>query len=243
MDRDSLAAFLELGLSLREIGQRVGRDPKTVDYWVRKHGLEAVHRDRQAPQSGLAREELSALVEDGASVAEISERLGVSPGTVRHWLTRFGLRTNATRKRREAQAARRTGMAVARLWCRHHGQTDFWLEGRGSYRCLQCRGEAVARRRRKVKAILVAEAGGRCRLSGYERCVAALQFHHKDRQAKRFSLSRGGVTYALDKGREEAEKCVLLCANCHAEVEAGVTSVDTMAESIRGSTIGRALGC
>ena len=67
--------------------------------------------------------------------------------------------------------------------------------------------------------------------------------HHKDRQAKRFSLSRGGVTYALDKGREEAEKCVLLCANCHAEVEAGVTSVDTMAESIRGSTIGRALGC
>jgi hypothetical protein len=39
-------------------------------------------------------------------------------------------------------------------------------------------------------------------------------------------LSRRGVTRALVEAREEARKCVLLCANCHAEVEAGVTAIE-----------------
>ena len=58
-------------------------------------------------------------------------------------------------------------------------------------------------------------------LCGYDRCDAALQFHHVDRATKRFALSREGVTRSLAKAREEAAKCVLLCANCHAEVEGG----------------------
>jgi hypothetical protein len=33
------------------------------------------------------------------------------------------------------------------------------------------------------------------------------------------------VTRALAKAREEAAKCVLLCANCHAEVEAGIAQL------------------
>jgi len=77
------------------------------------------------------------------------------------------------------------------------------------------------RRRRKVKAILIAEAGGRCRLCGYDGHPAALQFHHLDANGKRFSLSQQGVSRSLERARAEARKCVLLCANCHAEVEAG----------------------
>ena len=41
------------------------------------------------------------------------------------------------------------------------------------------------------------------------------------RASRRFALSREGVTRSLAKTREEAQKCVLLCANCHAEVEGG----------------------
>jgi len=39
-----------------------------------------------------------------------------------------------------------------------------------------------------------------------------------------FSLSEEGVTRSLARARAEAEKCVLLCAKCHAEVEAGVAA-------------------
>ena len=47
-----------------------------------------------------------------------------------------------------------------------------------------------------------------------------------------------GVTRSLDRLREEATKCVLLCANCHAEVEAGVTRLPVPAR--HDSSVGSA---
>jgi hypothetical protein len=73
--------------------------------------------------------------------------------------------------------------------------------------------------------MLVHEAGGRCRLCGYSRSQAALVFHHVHPARKRFGLARAGASRSLARAREEARKCLLLCANCHAEVEAGVTTL------------------
>jgi hypothetical protein len=73
-----------------------------------------------------------------------------------------------------------------------------------------------------MKEALVAEAGGACEVCGYSRCLGALQFHHIDPAAKRYALAGRGITRSLAEAREEAKKCVLLCSNCHAEVEAGV---------------------
>jgi 5-methylcytosine-specific restriction endonuclease McrA len=81
----------------------------------------------------------------------------------------------------------------------------------------------VSKRRRKVKAILVEEAGGQCGLCGYDRCAGALAFHHLDPRTKTFGLAEGGLARSLAEARAEAAKCILLCANCHAEVEAGLT--------------------
>ena len=69
------------------------------------------------------------------------------------------------------------------------------------------------------------EAGGGCAICGYDRWAAALEFHHLDRRAKEFGVAAGGPTRALARSRREAEKCVLVCSNCHAEIEAGVTAV------------------
>jgi hypothetical protein len=46
-------------------------------------------------------------------------------------------------------------------------------------------------------------------------------FHHLDPDEKLFELSRNVVTRSLRTAREEAAKCALVCANCHAEVESG----------------------
>jgi hypothetical protein len=75
----------------------------------------------------------------------------------------------------------------------------------------------------KGKANLVEEAGGQCALCCYARCIGALHFHHLVPSEKSFALSHEGVTRSLEKARAEVRKCVLLCSNCHAEVEAGVT--------------------
>jgi hypothetical protein len=71
-----------------------------------------------------------------------------------------------------------------------------------------------------VKRRLVQEAGGGCQLCGYDEHLAALQFHHLDPSRKSFGLSMRGFTRSFERMRAEAEKCLLLCANCHAAVEA-----------------------
>jgi hypothetical protein len=59
----------------------------------------------------------------------------------------------------------------------------------------------------------------------YDRCIGALQFHHRDGRMKEFGLADRGLTRSLEAVQKEAAKCVLLCANCHAEVEAGIVRV------------------
>lgn len=230
MDRDLLEAMLAEGLSLAAMGQRVGRHESTVAYWLDQHGLRAVNAERHAARGGLAREQLEPLVRAGMSIAEIAAELDRSKATVRHWLRTYELKTfspKGVRRTAASAAARDAGLHRATMTCAVHGETEFVITRRGYYRCGRCRSEAVTRRRRRVKQILVAEAGGRCVLCGYDRWLGALQFHHLDPSDKRFELSRRGVTRSLALARAEAAKCVLLCGNCHAEVEAGLATVSS----------------
>jgi IS30 family transposase len=50
VDRASLELLLGQGLSLAEIGRRFGRHESTIAYWVQRHGLEAVGRDKHTLQ-------------------------------------------------------------------------------------------------------------------------------------------------------------------------------------------------
>lgn len=221
MDRASLEGFLSQDLSLAEIGRRVGLHESTVGYWVKRHGLKAANRDQHAARGGLARDQLKELVEAGLSSSQIAAELDRSKTTVMHWLKEYGLRTQWAERRR-ASNDRQPRLVLS---CPQHGMTVFRRRATGGYRCARCRAEAVARRRRKVKRVLVDEAGGRCVVCGYDRCITALEFHHRVPAEKSFSLSHPGVGRSLEKARAEAGKCVLLCANCHAEVEAGAITL------------------
>ncbi|HTX29803.1 MAG TPA: helix-turn-helix domain-containing protein [Solirubrobacteraceae bacterium] len=228
MDKQSLESLLDQGVSVEQIGKRFGKDPSTVSYWMKKFGLVSPYREKHAAKGGIDRERLEAFVQGGMTIAEIAADVGLSKATVRHWLRRYGLRTRNGRGRRApggAGSARAAGYLNAVLSCQHHGETEFVLEARGSYRCKRCRVEGVVRHRRKVKAMLVEEAGGRCCICGYDRCMGALEFHHMDPAEKLLDVSRYGVTVSLEAARAEAAKCVLLCSNCHAEVERGVSHV------------------
>jgi excisionase family DNA binding protein len=99
MDAAVLEGYLRQGLSLERIAALTGRHPSTVGYWVKQHGLSAVHRDRHAPKGGIDRDTLAAVVAEGLSTREISERLGLSQGTVRHWLRKHNLRTHRARRK------------------------------------------------------------------------------------------------------------------------------------------------
>lgn len=72
----------------------------------------------------------------------------------------------------------------------------------------------IRERSRKQKLILVEEHGGKCIKCGYNKFISALHFHHRDPSQKSFHLNG---SRSLETKRKEAQKCDLLCANCHAE--------------------------
>lgn len=174
-----------------------------------------------AAMAAPARQVLADLVDREMTVAQIASTLGWSLKRVRYWLGRHGLETNDWTAKRTASSG---GREVTRT-CKAHGPTKFVLEGRGYYRCGRCRQERVVASRRRTRRRLVDEAGGRCAICGYSRCVGALAFHHVDPSEKEFGLSWRGLTRSFEDLRKEASKCLLLCSNCHAEVEAGMISV------------------
>ena len=255
MDRESLKLLLAQGLSVEQIGKRFGKHPSTVTYWMGKLGLEATNREKHRAKGGIERERLEPLIAAGRTIAEIAAEVGMSATTVRYWLRRYDLRTRnrvGPRHGQVTRTAKAAGIAIRTIDCIHHGPTDFVIEGRGYYRCKRCLTEAVMRRRRRLKELLVEEAGGCCCVCGYDHYLGALEFHHLDPREKRLELSTNGVTLSLDALRAEARKCVLVCSNCHAEIDAGLTPLPVKLPQARegnahkpvwGSSTGRAFGC
>ncbi len=79
----------------------------------------------------------------------------------------------------------------------------------------------VSEHRLRNKKRLVKLKGGKCIVCGYNKCLAALEFHHRDPSKKRFCVTMTNMTKAWSKVLKEAEKCDLLCANCHREKQYG----------------------
>jgi transposase len=204
-------------MSLEQIGRETGLHASTVAYWAKKYSLRSAGADRFAARGAPSRQQLEELAAAGATLAKMAQCLERSISTIRYWLDRW----NIERPRRRRRADPTIDPVIIERSCQRHGLTRFRLEGRGYYRCLLCRQERVSEWRRRVKRTLIAEAGGACVLCGYAACAAALQFHHLDPSQKSFALSDEGVARNMQLARAEAAKCLLLCGNCHAEVEAG----------------------
>lgn len=85
--------------------------------------------------------------------------------------------------------------------------------------------KAVAKRRKKLKQMVVEYKGGKCIICGYNKYVGVFDLHHKDDSKKEFGLSMSGLTRSWKKTRKEADKCILVCANCHREIHAGITQL------------------
>lgn len=82
--------------------------------------------------------------------------------------------------------------------------------------------KAVSKRRKRLKEMSIKYKGGKCINCGYNRCNAALDFHHIDATQKNFGVSLDGLTRSWEKIKEELDKCILVCANCHREIHSGI---------------------
>lgn len=80
---------------------------------------------------------------------------------------------------------------------------------------------AFSQERRGIsrKLELIEIKGGGCSQCGYNKNIAALEFHHVNASEKELKLDKRTLSnVSMDKILEELNKCILLCSNCHKEL-------------------------
>lgn len=103
-----------------------------------------------------------------------------------------------------------------KIICKCCGRHYIYLKTKG-HSLKICNSCVVYSSRGKLKKRAVEYKGGKCTLCKYDKCIASLCFHHIDPSKKDFTISHSyGFGWARIK--EEIDKCILLCNNCHCEL-------------------------
>jgi hypothetical protein len=108
--------------------------------------------------------------------------------------------------------------------CPLHGQTRFRLittTRQRNDRCALCLTAYHRALRNRLKSEYVKAFGGRCQLCGYSRCLRALHFHHLSPDNKPERVCKAIYGCSRRRALTFLNGTVLLCSNCHAEVEEG----------------------
>lgn len=85
------------------------------------------------------------------------------------------------------------------------------------------KSQSVVGWRKRTKLKLVEYKGGKCQCCGYNNCIEALEFHHLDPSQKDFQIS--GTSRAFETLKQEVDKCIMVCSNCHKEIHAGIRTI------------------
>lgn len=101
--------------------------------------------------------------------------------------------------------------------------------------------KAVAKRRRKIKLMAIEYKGGKCQICSYNKYPGGLDLHHIDPKTKHFGIADKGHTRSWEKVKTELDKCILVCANCHREIEAGITQLPWETKDDKRGELGEAL--
>lgn len=179
----------------------------------------------------MNRELLEKYIEEGLSSWAVAEKENIGQTTVRYWAKKYGLRF--------------IKRAVPKNYCSRCKITktagDFYqYDGARTTYCKPCLSAWTGDRARKLKALAIEYAGGRCVSCGYDRYQGALEFHHRDPAEKDFSIAQNMRRSTLsDTMKTEIDKCVLLCANCHRETHGGIQDWRLLEESNLGPSIPR----
>lgn len=84
--------------------------------------------------------------------------------------------------------------------------------------------EHIKNYRHKIKLMAIEYKGGSCFICGYKKAICNLDFHHKNKTLKDFTIS-GNYHLGWELIQKELDKCILVCKNCHGEIHSEIISV------------------
>ena len=108
-------------------------------------------------------------------------------------------------------------MKIVKKCKRGHFGVDNWIiTAQGATVCKRCINLVSKQRRKSLKDKAIQYKGGSCYKCGYNKCPAALDFHHLDPTTKGAKLIQ--AIRSWEEMKTEIDKCILICSNCHREL-------------------------
>lgn len=158
---------------------------------------------------------LKELVEDGLTQNEISLKVNKSITSVRYWLNKFSFKTKFVENNSKSSSIKKCNRCTLKK-----DISEFYERSNGGYTayCKPCTIKQSLERQRKFKKDCIEYKGGCCVKCGYNKCDAALEFHHLDPTQKDYTIANVRMTNFNDSVKSELDKCILVCANCHREI-------------------------
>jgi len=157
----------------------------------------------------MNKELLIEQINQGYSTWKIAELNNTTQPNIRYWLKKYNFKTQRTINSIENNRIC--------LTCNNtKSQEQFYKRGeKYMSHCIDCFLKNNTIKRQQVKQQCVDYLGGKCSKCGYNKCIAALDFHHLDVTQKDKTYVNNRMSF--EKLKPELDKCVLLCANCHRE--------------------------
>ena len=213
-----LASAIARGCSPAQIARSIGCTKRSVLKQLRLNG--AGVRCKLAYNLCRDRAWFTARRHEKMSVSDIARAAGVSTRTAGAWLHRHGLPVFT-----EKRPPKIKPKSYFCHDCKCVDPAKFSSTNRS--RCKQCRKASAHSYKHDRKGLIVARLGGKCSCCGWNSWHTGLQVHHRDPKTKDRAVSRQLRRAPIAKLLKELEKCVLLCANCHAGVHSGHVTLAT----------------
>lgn len=234
--KGSIIKLRKEGKSIKEISKLLGCAKSTVSYHIQKHGLGGVHEkfknDNDTFISNIDNTTINKIVvlkKTGNTYKDIFETVdGVSYDKIRRICRIFNLnKSNDELKFDDPEFINKIKELYDELGNLKKVGKILGVNHRKVREFVDVKGQTITERkasmvthvhnhRKKRKKELVKYKGGNCQCCGYDKSMNALQFHHINPEEKDFTI--GGRNYSMEKMKLEADKCVLLCSNCHIEI-------------------------
>lgn len=152
------------------------------------------------PKPTVSKEDIVDLINQGYLKKEIATKLNVSLSTIKRHSS--GLIT----KRISSKYICRT--------CSIEGKEHFYKDAK--YQCKSCWNKrSYAATKSRITEYMESRGGAKCQICGYDKCVAALDFHHRDPTEKDPLWNK---SWSIKRLKTELDKCDILCSNCHREL-------------------------
>jgi len=167
----------------------------------------------------MEKEYLERMIVEGVSIQEISRRENKCYSTIQYWINKYELKSifnNFKGNKRFCMNGERRCPKCEKMIRIENFNNKNGVIGSSSY-CKKCTTEQSLSRMRKLKQQMVDYKGGCCQKCGYDKYIGALEFHHINPEEKDFNPSHLKKYTFDDRVKNELDKCVLLCSNCHRE--------------------------